>query len=237
MRKRIGTRYTGQSLLPNCARIVLVALFLGLSFATLQPKSTSATLCPPGYEPGPSVDVVNGDGTVTRTPGPCVPKIITGGLSGGADDVQIDPNGPVLVDVSPTPVVIDVDGEDDSLPPVIDVTGDGETIDNPPVIDGIVTPTPAIDPPDGSLLGDNSLTVYGYTCPSDADSATASHYELAAHCQSAADGRAFHLASDSGSVLTQTMAGGQVAWGGSSAPPTCSSRKAVPPPLPASSAR
>src|SRR5436190_12111707 len=97
---RTRTRRRGQSLVLNIARVALVALVLGLSLTSLRAGHASATLCPTGMEPGPDIEVVNADGSVTRTPGPCVVKVDPGALIGGAGGGQIETDE--VIDVNPS---------------------------------------------------------------------------------------------------------------------------------------
>jgi sortase (surface protein transpeptidase) len=94
------------------------AAFLSLAVTLVATLSTpvtppaEATLCPEGYVLGPDKEVVNSDGSVTRTPGDCVPapKINPqGGLLGGLDldasspEIQVDSAEPIDIDLLPTP--------------------------------------------------------------------------------------------------------------------------------------
>ncbi len=55
------------------APVVLLLMVAALIAPLASPSPASASLCPPGMVQGPDTEVVNADGSITRTPGPCVP--------------------------------------------------------------------------------------------------------------------------------------------------------------------
>ncbi len=72
-------------------RWVALAAIIFAVVATLAPAASQeaeATTCPPGYVPGPDKDIVNSDGSISRTPGDCVQAgsvNVQGGLLGNVD--------------------------------------------------------------------------------------------------------------------------------------------------------
>lgn len=56
--------------------VAVVALAMLLSLLPMTVEPASASLCPPGYVLGPDQEVVNPDGSITRTPGDCIPATL-----------------------------------------------------------------------------------------------------------------------------------------------------------------
>jgi LPXTG-site transpeptidase (sortase) family protein len=166
----------------NVVRWLAVAAVALALLASIAPATTSpagATICPEGYELGPDKEVVNSDGSVTRTPGDCIPKKtlnMQGGLLGNlgtnqspqvdldqAQDVEI---GPLLETPTPTP-----EG------------GNGES-GNGGISLGNVT---AQEVPNLEVTGTGYLTIHKYHCEGAVDWASESLEGLRSDCSALPD--------------------------------------------------
>jgi LPXTG-site transpeptidase (sortase) family protein len=162
--------------------LTLAALALALiaSVAPAATPSAGATTCPEGYVLGPDKEVVNSDGSVTRTPGDCIPAKtlnIPGGLLGNLETdqtPQIDLEQAQDVDIGSLP---------ETPTPTPEAENNGEA-GNDGIGLGNVT---AQEVPILEVTGTGYLTIHKYHCEGAVDWAASSLEDLRSGCSGLAD--------------------------------------------------
>ena len=181
------------------APVVLLLMVAALIAPLASPSPAEASLCPPGMVQGPDIDVVNADGSVTRTPGPCVPA------------PRIDfPGGPII-DINQS------DDQSDDVPPIRLDTGDEADAQPTPFIpveaprgEGAPNADVDIDSPVIDIVpaeGEETsiVEVHKHVCPDGYDATGKAFVVIYVDCTGSGDGISFSLTASGVDLGTQTV--------------------------------